>query len=92
MKLTQPVLIQCLKYEFETPTKTPKHLPVPPGIELLSDGEPLSEDEKTICYSGVGKLLFLMQYSRPDALHVVLEFSKWRINGATVNLMKFYCK
>ena len=52
MKLTQPVLIKSLEDEFETLTKNPKHLTAPPGIELLSDGTPLSEDEKnTPCWS-----------------------------------------
>ena len=38
-KLTQPVLVQSLEDEFEIPKNTPKHLPAPPGKELLSEEE-----------------------------------------------------
>jgi len=38
-KLTQPVLVQSLEDEFEIPKNTLKHLPAPPGKELLSEGE-----------------------------------------------------
>jgi len=88
MKLTQPVLVQSLEDEFEIPDKTPCNLPAPHGKELTSDGEPLSDEEKKVYRSGVGKLLFLMRYSRPDILNAVRELSKWMSDGATIDHMK----
>jgi len=88
MKLTQPVLVQSIEDEFLIPDKTPCTLPAPHGSDLTSEGEPLNEDEKKVFRSGVGKLLFLMRYSRPDILNAVRELSKWMSDGATVNHQK----
>ena len=88
LKLTQPVLVQSLEDEFGVPKNVPKHLPAPPGKELLSDGERLIPAEEKIYRSGVGKLLFIMRYSRPDVLNVVRELSKWMTCGSTVDHMK----
>ena len=76
IKLTQPVLVQSLHDEFKIPRKTSCNLPAPPGKELTSEGEQLNEEEKKVYRSGVGKLLFLMRYSRPDILNAVRELSK----------------
>ena len=88
MKITQPVLVQSLQDDFDIPDKTPFHLPAPAGDELTSEGELLNEEEKKTHRSGVGKLLFLMRYSRPDILHAVRELSKWMSDGATVDHKK----
>ena len=45
----------------------------------------MTEEEKKIYQSGVGKLLFLMRYSRPDILNAVRELSKFMSDGATIN-------
>ena len=88
MKLTQPVLVQSLRDEFDMLDKTPCNLPAPHGKELTSDGESLSEEEMKVYRSGVGKLLFLMRYSRPDILNAVRELSKWMSAGTTIDHMK----
>ena len=88
MKLTQPVLVQSLQDEFDIPEKTPCALPAPNGKELTSEGELLNEDEKKIYRLGVGKLLFLMRYSRPDILNAVRELSKWMSDRATIHHKK----
>ena len=85
MKILQLVLVQSLEDEFEIPPNTPCNLPASAGKELNSDGEPLTEEEKKIYQSGVGKLLFLMRYSRPDILNAVRELSKFMSDGATIN-------
>jgi len=59
-----------------------------PGTELTSKGELLSKEEKKVHRSGVGKLLFLMRYSRPDILHIMRELSKWMSDRATINHKK----
>ena len=58
------------------------------GTELTSKGELLSKEEKKVHRLGVGKLLFLMRYSRPDILYIVRELSKWISDRATINHKK----
>ena len=62
--------MQSLKDEFELPDQISDTLPVHAGVELAFKGELLSEEEKKVHRSGVGKLLFLTRRSRPDVLHV----------------------
>ena len=87
-KLNQTVLIQSFEDDFKIPSKTPKHLPAPPGKDLLSDGDRLTTAEEKTHRSGVGKLLFLMRHSLPDMLNVVRELSRWMTDGSTVHHMK----
>ena len=86
--MTRPVLVQILKDEFELPDRIFDTLPVSAGVELTSEGELLSEEEKTVYRSGVGELLFLMRCLRPDVLHVARELSKWMSHGATIQHKK----
>ena len=88
VKLSQPVLIQSLQDEFEIPPKTSCYLLTPPGKDLLNKGEQLLEADEKIYQSGVGKLLFIMRYSRPDILNVVRELSKWMTDSSTVHHKK----
>ena len=74
--MTQPVLVQSLKDEFEFPEKISDTLPVYVGAELTSEGNLLSEEEKKVHRSGVGNLLFMMRYSILHVLHVVREISR----------------
>ena len=71
LKITQLVLVQSLEDEFDMPKRAQCNLPALPGKELQSEGEPFTEKEKTTYRSGVGKLLFLMRYSRLDILNAV---------------------
>ena len=57
-------------------------------MDLTSQGELLSKEEKKVYQSGVGKLLFLMRYSCPDILNAVRELSRWMSNSATIDLKK----
>ena len=38
-KLTQPILLQSLKYEFDTLANTPKYLPALLGKELVNESK-----------------------------------------------------
>ena len=82
------MLVQSLEDEFDILPKIKCNPLAPHGKELLSEGEPLSEEEKKVYRLGVGKLLFLMRYSRPDILNIVHELSKWISNGDTIDHMK----
>ncbi len=101
MKLTQPVLMQSFVDEFGI-TKdgdTPK-TPATPG-EVLQKGEPenqLSDKDQRIYRSGVGKLLHLMKWTRPDMLNAVRELSRFMTGASPAHMsamrraMKFrYC-
>ena len=76
------MLIQSL------PLKIPKHLLEPPGKELASDGESLSDEENKVYISVIGKLLFIMKCSRPDILHTARELSRIMKDGDTNHHVK----
>ena len=86
-KLHNQCLCRVLKMN-STPKKTPRYLSASPGLDLTSDGELLTEDEIKMCRSGVGKLLFLMRYSRPDMLNIVRDLSRWMTHRTNVDHMK----
>ena len=78
MKLTQPVMVQSFQDEFELNAhgKYPM-TPSEPG-KLLSKGEnkvTVSKEEQKTYISGVGKILRMMRWSRPDILNSVRECS-----------------
>jgi hypothetical protein len=79
MKITQPVLVQSLTDEFELPVREYK-IPAPAG-EVLKPDDPgdelLDPGGQTKHRSGVGKLLHLAKWSRPDILNSVRELSKF---------------
>jgi hypothetical protein len=84
IKLTQPVMIQSFKDEFELEIggKMPK-TPAEPG-SILVKGEPneyLSSEEMKTYRSGVGKLLHMMRWTRPEILNAVRETSRF-MSGA----------
>ena len=77
LKVTQPVLIQSLNGEFKLPGRTP----VTPAVEgsVLTKGEPslvLNPEMQTKYRDGVGKLMYLMRYSRPDIYNVVRNLAR----------------
>ena len=80
VRLMQPVLLRSFKDEstFSEPNRCPK-TPAIPGSVLRVDTtkEGISaKDQKTYC-SGVGKLLFLMKWSRPDALNSIRDLCRF---------------
>ena len=82
-KMTQPVLIQSFKDEFDLPGERPPN-PAPAG-ELLkrgTDKEFVSKTEQKTYRTGVGKLLHMMRWTRPDVLNRVRELSRF-VSGAT---------
>ena len=72
VQLTQPVLLQSFADEFELP-KGDNPTPSVPG-DVLRKGksnEILSVKEMTKYKSGMGKLLHLMKWSRPEIINCV---------------------
>jgi hypothetical protein len=90
MKLTQPVLVQSFTDEFELPNGRPPDLPAPPGEILVGSTNPqnnLPGTQQTYYRSGVGKLLHLVKWSRPDILNSVRELSRF-MTGANLAHLK----
>ena len=85
IKFTQPVMLQSFEDEFELPEGDPPELPATAG-DVLKRAEDVSENigptEQSTYRSGVGKLLHMMRWSRPDILNRVRELSRY-MTGAT---------
>ena len=76
MKLTQPVLLQSFEDEFDLDEQRPNpRTPMEAGQVLSKeDGQPKETVLNTKQYrSGVGKLLHMMRWSRPDVLNATRE-------------------
>jgi hypothetical protein len=79
MKLTQPVMIQSFQDEFELPEGEPSNTPAIPGT-VMSEGEVRNQanDKIQSTYrSGVGKLLHMMRWTRPEIMNSVRELSRF---------------
>ena len=76
IKLTQPVLLQSVEDEFELPSQE-YNTPAAPGQTLSSPGgeDPLDEAMHREYCKGVGKLIHLGKYTRPEILNAVRELS-----------------
>ena len=57
-------------------------------LERCADGEALTEGEQTRYRSGVGKLLHMMRWSRPEIYNAVQELSRFMTIGASNIHMK----
>src|SRR5687768_3230212 len=84
MRLTQPVMIQSFqdKFDIEADGMKPR-TPAAPG-EVLQSGD----DKMALTYAeqkkyrpGVGKLLHMMRWSRPDIMNAVRETSKFMMKA-----------
>lgn len=88
MKITQPVLLQSFKDEFDLPTKS-YDIPAEPRkvLNLSNKGDILGPQDQEKYRSGVGKLLHLMRWSCPEIWNAVRKLTKH--NGkCNVNHMK----
>ena len=86
LRVTQPVLLQSFGDEFNLPNGKASTLPASPG-ETLTKGEPseqLPPFLQTTYRSGVGKLLYLAKWSRPEIKNRVRELSRYMC-GATMH-------
>ena len=86
VKITQPVLLQSFVDEFNI-TDKPHETPAVAG-ETLRKGEPddCIEQSRTTKYrSGVGKLLHLTKWSRPDIQNAVRELSRYMSKTMTAH-------
>jgi hypothetical protein len=87
LKLTQPVLLQSFTDEFQV---NDNQQPLTPGIptKALQIGtEPAVHGHKRSYYrSGVGKLMHLRRWSRPDMANAVRDLSRFNTNSSEEHL------
>jgi hypothetical protein len=78
-KITQPVLIQSLSDEFELDLSKKHRTPAVPNLTLqkTEDGPKLDEKDQSLYRKGVGKLIHMMRWSRPDVLNATREVSRF---------------
>ena len=86
MKFTQPVMVQsfCDEFDIEDAMKRPPATPAEPGSVLLpAQPEDYVSSEKQSYYcSGVGKMLHMMRWSRPETYSSTRELSR-SLKGAS---------
>ena len=92
IRLVQTVLTQSYEDEFDLGNRC-YNTPAQPGTVLMrpAEGEVvLSPADQTTLRSGVGKLMYQMQYSRPDIAQAVrdLAWDMTRGNSKTLDAMK----
>jgi len=78
LKFTQNVLNQSVKDEFKISDKK-WSTPAAPGpvLEKVKEGEEsLSNSDQTYLRSGIGKMIHVMQWSRPEIYHAVHDLAK----------------
>ena len=93
LKLTQPVLIQSFADEFEIEEKISAETPGAPGAVLTpveNEIDAVKTEIQTKFRSGIGKLLHLMRWSRPDICNAVRDLSRHgqKSNKAHLKAMK----
>ena len=88
IKFTQPVLLQSFEDEFrckagriKIPAEAAGHLEKCKPVDALSEGE------QTKYRSGVGKLLHMMRWSRPEIYNAVRELTRFMTIGASKDHM-----
>ncbi len=89
IKMTQPVLLQSYQDEFDTKGGETPQTPAAPGTTLKA-GTPeecLSRKDQSVYRKGVGKLLHMTRWTRPDAFNAVRELSRFG-GRATAHHMK----
>ena len=78
IRFKQPVMLRSFQDEFNSKKERPKVTPADPGTILVqADKSYVPEASKHKYFrSGVGKLLYMARWSRPDIQNAVRELSK----------------
>ena len=85
LRIMQPVLMQSFADEFNLPEGSAPMTPAEPGLVLMKarDAEMVDGTEQSMYWSGVGKLIHMMKWSRPDVLNAVRDLT-WHMSKATL--------
>jgi hypothetical protein len=95
LRFTQPVLLQSFEDEFDLPIEKDKpNIPAEAGqvMTRAEDGENVAQELQSTYLSGVGKLLHMMRWSRPEVLNVVRELSTKHMTSATLAHPSYRCR
>ena len=86
MRFTQPVLVQSLVDEFGIDDKNSPRTPAPEGqvLRKADEKDSLKGLEQTNYRKGVGKMLHLMKWSRPEIMNAVRDLSRFMTAGASL--------
>jgi hypothetical protein len=83
LKITQPVLLQSFKDELETDGNDYPNTPGIPMKTLQLGNKPAVVAERRTYYrSGVGKLMHLKRWSRPEMINALRDLSRYNGNGS----------
>jgi hypothetical protein len=83
MRLTQPVLLQSFQDEFVlTGDETPRTPGVPLKTLQLGTEPQVQGQRRTYYRSGVGKLMHLRRWSRPEMANALRDLSRYNTNGS----------
>jgi hypothetical protein len=86
MRITQPVLLQSFRDEFSLTAEDKPRTPSVP-LKTLQRSAPQVEGERRTYYrSGVGKLMHLRQWSRPEMANALRDLSRYNTNGSEEHL------
>jgi hypothetical protein len=79
IKLTQPVMLQSFIDEFNLPNGPAPNIPATPGDALVKadPNDCIPANELFEYRPGVGKLLHMMRWSRPEILYAVRKLSQY---------------
>jgi hypothetical protein len=78
MRFTQPVLVQSFEDEFDLSKTKESDTPAIPGSVLMETEDlKVDQDEHYTYRKGVGKLIHLTKYSRPEISNAVRELSRF---------------
>jgi hypothetical protein len=83
IQLVQTVLTQSYENEFELGNRY-YNMPAQPGTVLVhpvEGKEILNSEDQTMLRSGMGKLMYQMQYSRPDIAQAVRDLALYMTRG-----------
>jgi hypothetical protein len=90
LRMTQPVLLQSFEDEFDLSQMGKPGLPAPAG-SILTKGDKTESEAVPLAQQayrkGVGKLLHVTRWTRPDIMNSVRELSKFA-GGALMAHMK----
>ena len=81
-------MIQSFVDEFDLPKEANPKTPAAPGtiLEKGEESEMLSHEDQQTYRSGVGKMLHMMRWSRPDILNAVRDLSRFMSAATAANL------
>ena len=90
VKFTQPVLLQSFEDEFGTETGRSTRTPAETGNVLRKgeDGSKMEYPKLNKFQKGVGKLLQMMRWSRPEMQNAVRDCSRFMTNGTSSSHVK----